>query len=179
MSDKNHVPKDSSKKAPKRRPGRDPVTENAPPTHTPPEESRVTPVEVVDVESGIKARAESHETSASFAEETIPTNDAMEADRAQIEINFTGSELLRAKFPKPFDVAEKIATDWVNDGRFEGLPLGHPLAEYFAAKGLRKAKEVEKKVMESPVTEKIAMNVLTYGMKAQEMIHQLKAKVKK
>ena len=50
----------------------------------------------------------------------------------KIELNFKGSEILRAKFPKPFQVAEQIATEWVNGGRFEGLPLGHPLAQYFA-----------------------------------------------
>jgi hypothetical protein len=67
----------------------------------------------------------------------------------------------------------------VHDGRFEDLPLGHPLAQYFAAKGLRKAKEMEKKVLESPVTEKIAMQALTAGMKAQEIISQVRSKMKK
>jgi hypothetical protein len=97
----------------------------------------------------------------------------------KIEINFKGSEILRAKFPKPFEVAEQIATEWVHDGRFEGLPLGHPLAQYFAAKGLRKAKEIEKKVMESPMTEKLAMQALTAGMKAQEIINQVRTKVRR
>lgn len=100
-------------------------------------------------------------------------------DSSRVELNFKGSEILRAQFPKPFEVAEQIATDWVHDGRFEGLPLGHPLAQYFAAKGLRKAKELEKKVMESPVTEKIAMRALTAGMKAHEIINQVRAKAKK
>lgn len=98
---------------------------------------------------------------------------------SKIELNFKGSEILRAKFPKPFEVAEQIATDWVQGGRFEGLPLGHPLAQYFAAKSLRKAKELEKKVMESPLTEKLAMQALTAGMKAQEIISQVRAKTKK
>ena len=87
--------------------------------------------------------------------------------------------MIRAKFPKPFEVAETIATDWVQGGRFEDLPLGHPLAQYFAAKGLRKAKEMETKVLESPMTEKLAMQALTAGMKAQEIISQVRNKMKK
>ncbi len=173
----------------KRRPGRDP------------EEMQPAPgdahgdVTVVDVEK-------SHESAESVATSKRDTSDIISEEQLaasenskgssensqefsesfdqqdKIEINFKGSEILRAKFPKPFEVAEQIATDWVHDGRFEGLPLGHPLAQYFAAKGLRKAKELEKKVVESPVTEKIAMQALTAGMKAQEIINQVRSKVR-
>lgn len=110
-----------------------------------------------------------------YKEESI--SDVSEEPR--IQISFTGSDVLKEKFPQAFEVAEKIATDWVHDGRFEGLPLGHPLAQYFAGKGLRKAKEIEKKVLESPVTEKVAMNVFTAGLKAQGIIQDLKAKFQK
>jgi hypothetical protein len=146
----------------KRRPGRDPEMQPAP-------GDVQGGVRVVDVEK-------SHESAESV--ESVATS-AEEEAAPKIEINFQGSEILRAKFPTPFQVAEQIATDWVYGGRFEGLPLGHPLAQYFAAKGLRKAKEVEKKVLESPVTEKIAMQALTAGMKAQEIINQVRSKVKK
>jgi hypothetical protein len=167
----------------KRRPGRDPEMQPAPgDTHG--------DVSVVDVETSYEA-AESVATSKKASEET--TGDAkMEKENMseneesapseagpKVELNFKGSEILRAKFPKPFEVAEQIATDWVHDGRFEGLPLGHPLAQFFASKGLRKAKEIEKKVLESPVTEKLAMQALTAGMKAQEIINQVRSKVKK
>lgn len=97
----------------------------------------------------------------------------------KFEIKFSGSEILRAKFPKPFAVAESIATDWLKDGNFDELPVEHPLAKYFATKGLRKAKEIEKKVLESPVTEKVAMQALQAGMKAQDIVNQVRNKIKK
>lgn len=164
----------------KRRPGRDPEMQPAPgDVHG--------DVTVVDVErshesaESIATEMASEETSTgrseAFAKEE-QFQETLEPQEDKIEINFKGSEILRAKFPKPFEVVEQIATDWVQDGRFEGLPLGHPLAQYFAAKGLRKAKEIEKKVMESPVTEKVAMQALTAGMKAQDIINQVRLKVR-
>lgn len=158
----------------KRRPGRDPEETQEIVSSTDSSED----VAVVDVES----------SEVSFSSEAAPQTESepaqqefqetLESNSDKIELNFKGSEILRAKFPKPFEVAEQIATDWVHDGRFEGLPLGHPLAQYFAAKGLRRAKELEKKVMESPVTEKLAMQALTVGMKAQDIINQVRVKVK-
>jgi hypothetical protein len=71
----------------------------------------------------------------------------------KFELNFPGSFLIKAKIPKAFDLAEKIAGDWVQDGNFESLPVGHPLAQILASKALTKAKSVEKKVLNStPVT---------------------------
>ncbi|MEZ0390701.1 MAG: hypothetical protein ACAH59_00700 [Pseudobdellovibrionaceae bacterium] len=166
----------------KRRPGRDPEMSPAPgDVHG--------DVAIVDVEESFDS-AESVATSAKHDETPTAHATAEESSRGEdvfeetlnsqkVELNFKGSEILRAKFPKPFEVAEQIATDWIQDGRFEGLPLGHPLAQYFAAKGLRRAKELEKKVMESPVTEKLAMQALTAGMKAQEIVNQVRSKVKK
>jgi hypothetical protein len=160
----------------KRRPGRDPEMQPAPgDVHG--------DVSVVDVETSYEA-AESiatskHQSDDSVDEKSSASTEPKSDEGPKVELHFKGSEILRAKFPKPFEVAEQIATDWVHDGRFEGLPLGHPLAQFFAAKGLRKAKEIEKKVMESPVTEKLAMQALTAGMKAQEIINQVRTKVKK
>lgn len=94
----------------------------------------------------------------------------------KIEINFKGSELLRSKFPKPFEVAEAVATEWVNGGDFENLPVGHPLAQWAAQKGLTKAKEMEKKILESPALEKVAYQALTLGMKAQSFVGKMKSK---
>lgn len=69
------------------------------------------------------------------------------------ELNFPGSFILKAKVPKVFGLAEKIAGDWVNDGKFESLPVGHPLVQIVASKALIKAKSVEKRVLSSaPVT---------------------------
>lgn len=114
------------------------------------------------------------------SEDHIDEHESLEASKDhshKIEINFPGSEILRAKLPSTFDVADQIATDWVNDGRFEELPLKSPLAQYFVAKGLRQAKDVEKKIMNSPTTEKVAMNVFTAALKVQGAIQQIKSKV--
>lgn len=136
-------------------------------------------VKVVDVETGetMSENTNTQQQDIGASAEASQTPEGRPSD--SVEIKFPGSEILRAKFSKPFEVAESIATEWMNDGKFEGLPLGHPLAQYFAAKGLQKAKQVEKKVLESPVTEKVAMQALQAGMKAQEIISQVRSKVKK
>ena len=37
---------------------------------------------------------------------------ANEKEQKKVHIEFPYSELIRAKIPKAFDVAEKVATDW-------------------------------------------------------------------
>lgn len=86
---------------------------------------------------------ETHEEKIFTSEET--------PERKKIHIEFPYSELVRAKVPKAFEVAENVAEEWVNDGSFENLPVGHPLAQITMAAGLRKAKEVEKKLEEKGV----------------------------
>ncbi|MNT85893.1 hypothetical protein D3C72_2261140 [compost metagenome] len=49
------------------------------------------------------------------------------------------------------EVADQVADEWVQDGRFENIQLGNPLADHFAGKALRKAKDVEKKLEEKGV----------------------------
>ncbi len=70
---------------------------------------------------------------------------------AKVKIEFPYSEMVRSKIPKAFDVAEKVATDWKNEGDFTDLGLPHPLAEVVATQALKKAKEVEKKLEEKGV----------------------------
>lgn len=80
------------------------------------------------------------------------TEDAgAKTDDGKVHLHFYGSDILKAKAPKAFELAETIADEWVKDGRFEGLPVGHPLAQLAAAYGLRKAKNVEKKLEEKGV----------------------------
>lgn len=141
---------------PKRRPGREEV------------EASEADVQVVDVQEGPV-------TGTQFEEPSSEGGDA----GPKVEIKFSGSETIRAKFPQPFDIAEAVATDWVHGGNFEKLPIDHPLAQYVAKAGLQKAKEIEKKVLESPVTEKVAMQVLTAGMKAQGLFEKVRSKIKK
>ena len=102
-----------------------------------------------------------------------------ENEKPKVAIHFPGSELVRAKFPKSFDVAEAVATDWVHGGEFKELPIDQPLVQYVTQKGLQQAKEIEKKVLESPVTEKVAMQVFTVGLKAQGLISQFRSRFKK
>jgi hypothetical protein len=140
-------------------------------------------VKVVDVESGIQSHSThikqdaATSVEASPEEEVVVTSDSISAETQgpKVEIHFTGSELIRAKFPRPFDIVEKVATDWVNNGDFSKIPLGHPLAEYAAQEGLKQAKKLEKQILESPTTEKIATEVLMVGMKAQGKVQGLKS----
>ncbi|KYG62869.1 hypothetical protein AZI87_16505 [Bdellovibrio bacteriovorus] len=69
----------------------------------------------------------------------------------KVHLEFYGSELIRMKAPKVMELADTVADEWVHDGQFEGLPVGHPLAQMAAAKALRTAKDVEKKLEEKGV----------------------------
>lgn len=69
----------------------------------------------------------------------------------KLHLKFYGSNLIREKAPKVMELADTIADEWVHDGRFEGLPVGNPLAQMAAAKALRTAKDVEKKLDEKGV----------------------------
>lgn len=162
----------------KRRPGRE--------SHQEVEgEDSVVGVKVIDVEKIEKNKGEMMETQKAEKETTQAAETATETSlggqkqTSKIEISFPGSELLRSRFPKPFDVAEAVATDWMNDGKFDQIPLEQPLAKSLAQQGLVKAKEIEKKVMASPTTEKIAMQAFTYAMKAQTLFNEIKTKVNK
>lgn len=73
------------------------------------------------------------------------------SERKKVQIEFPYSQMIRGKVPKVFEVAETVAEEWVNDGNFENVPVGHPLAQITVAAGLRKAKEVEKKLEEKGV----------------------------
>lgn len=82
---------------------------------------------------------------------TYEQRQAEESERKKVQIEFPYSSLIREKVPKVFQVAETVAEEWVNDGDFEKVPVGHPLAQITVAAGLRKAKEVEKKLEEKGV----------------------------
>lgn len=71
--------------------------------------------------------------------------------KEKVTIEFPYSDILRSKAPKAFDVAEKVATDWKNEGDFTDLGIGHPVAEIVASQALQKAKDVEKKLDEKGV----------------------------
>ncbi len=159
----------------KRRPGRN-------------SEELKTKIKVVEVEpvtqenSGTK-KADSSNVAVDAETECAQTKDSAETATTKenkVEINFPGSEVLRAKFPQSFKTAENLVSDWVNDGKFEEIPtMGHPLAKAAVQQGLLNAKKIEKKVMASPVTEKVTLQAFSYAMKAQNLVNQMKSKVKK
>ena len=74
-----------------------------------------------------------------------------EADKPKVTIEFPYSDLIRSKVPKTFEIAEKVATDWKNEGDFTDLGITHPMAGIVASQALQKAKDVEKKLEEKGV----------------------------
>lgn len=77
--------------------------------------------------------------------------DAYQETHEKIHLDFYGSDIIREKAPKVMELADTVVDEWIQDGEFEGLPVGHPLAQLAAAKVLRKAKDVEKKLEEKGV----------------------------
>ncbi len=116
---------------------------------------RPSQVDADTVESAGQPMTEPADTTASMGakqsqtDDVDPTSFQSFSESDKFELNFPGSFILKAKVPKAFDIVEKIAGDWVNDGKFESLPVGHPLAQILASKALIKAKGVEKKVLGS------------------------------
>lgn len=73
------------------------------------------------------------------------------SEQEKARLNFKGSDVIREKAPKVMEFADTVVDEWMKDGEFEGLPVGHPLAQVAAAKALRTAKDVEKKLEEKGV----------------------------
>lgn len=87
----------------------------------------------------------------------------------KVKIEFPYSEIVRAAVPKAFDVAEKVATDWKNEGQFQDLGLPHPLVDVVAAEALKKAKQVEKKLEEKGVFNIAKMGIAIAKAQAEEL----------
>lgn len=116
--------------------------------------------EAEQVEIKVKSSAKSHQANTDETVNTEAQNDRGEELHAdangeqtqdKIHLEFYGSDLIRQKAPKVMELADTVAEEWMQDGQFEGLPLGSPLAQVAAAKALRKAKDVEKKLEEKGV----------------------------
>ena len=93
----------------------------------------------------------------------------------KVKIEFPYSELIREKVPKAFEVAEKVATDWKNEGDFTDLGIKHPVAGIVASQALTKAKEVEKKLEEKGVFTMAKMGIEI----AKSQVETLKSKINK
>lgn len=167
---------ESKKKKARRRPGREEVeeatVEAAEPSEEEVHEELVEMAEEIVDETEATVRKARETTEASdgaihASEETADETSGFDqgGDRKKIHIEFPYSELVRSKVPKAFEVAENVAEEWVNDGNFENIPVGHPLAQITVAAGLRKAKEVEKKLEERGVFAMAKMGIEYAKMK--------------
>ncbi|MEI7973466.1 MAG: hypothetical protein WCH11_03770 [Bdellovibrio sp.] len=154
-----------------RRPGRD---------------GEVPPLQSVEVEgpSPESSRDPSQESTFTSKEDSSPGAQASSTSDAQtegppkerIELSFYGSELLRAGFPKAFQIADEVATDWVQGGAFDSLPVDNLLVKSLAQQGLLKAKDLETKVLQSPVNEKVVTRAFEVGMEASKILDKLKSR---
>jgi hypothetical protein len=89
-----------------------------------------------------------HETSS--PSEPSP-EESHDPETEKVRLEFYGSELLRDRAPKAFQILDSVATDWKNDGDFKALPVGHPVLQIVAAEGLSRAKKIEKTLEEKGV----------------------------
>ncbi len=146
-------------------------------------EAASTAEEDQEVLEALDAAEEATDLAQSAAEEAISDTqdaDAGEPDEAvsekeAVKIEFPFSEVIRERVPKAFEVAEKVATDWKNEGDFADLGITHPVAGIVAAQALMKAKEVEKKLEEKGV---ISMAKMGFAI-AISQVEQLKSKIVK
>lgn len=115
---------------------------------------------------------DSREESPSYPDENADAfSDQM---KEKVKINFPFSEIVRAKIPKVFDVAETAATQWKHNEKFENLGVPHPVGEIALAKALEKAKEVEKKLEEKGVISAAKMGIAVAEYQVKDILKKLK-----
>jgi hypothetical protein len=127
--------------------------------------------------SAANSAAENKTESATTAEGTESAQaqaQTSEEEKEPVKIEFPYSELIRAKVPKAFEVVEKAATDWKNQGDFTDLGIGHPLAGIVASQALQKAKDVEKRLEEKGVISMAKMGLEI----AKSQVETIKSKIK-
>lgn len=84
--------------------------------------------------------------------EGLNEEEKKESPFKRIRVNIKGHEVLNIETPeKVVQLVDAVVEDWKTDGSFNGIPLDHPLAKFVATTGLRKAKDVEKKLEEKGV----------------------------
>lgn len=70
----------------------------------------------------------------------------------RLRLNIKGQEILNLETPdKVVELMDAVVEEWKTDGSFNSIPVANPVALVLAAKGLRKAKEIEKKLEEKGV----------------------------
>ncbi len=107
----------------------------------------------------VEAREVHEEAEATTALGAGHAHTETEANTEDVKFEFPYSELVRAYVPKAMDVAEKAATDWKKDGSFMNLGIDNPYANMALSLGLKKAKEIEKKLDEKGVLSAVRMGV--------------------
>lgn len=121
-----------------------------------------------------KLNAEQNEESNEESKEEL-NEELNEKLKEKVSIEFPYSNLLRSKAPKAFDLAEKVATDWKNEGDFTDLGISHPVAGIVASQALQKAKSVEKKLEEKGV-----FSIAKMGFEiAKSQVENIKNKIQK
>jgi len=99
------------------------------------------------------------------------------SDVERIQLRFPGDTIVKRGLPKAFNLTEEVVNGWAQGGKFESLPIQNPFVRYAAKTGLQKAKKVETKVLESPLTEKVITKVFEAGFKAQMTIEEIRQKL--
>lgn len=97
------------------------------------------------------------------------SSENMDETQSPYKIEIPGYEMMREKAPKVAEVADAIYDQWKKDGDFQGLPLPiPPLAQVAVGLGLRKAKDLEKKLDEKGVFTAAKMGVEFAKMKVEQ-----------
>ncbi|MFV8259576.1 hypothetical protein ACNQKP_17345 [Bdellovibrio bacteriovorus] len=104
-----------------------------------------------------------------YSEDTVDS-DIHHAEE-KVHLEFYGSEVIRQKAPKVMEIADTVADEWKKDGQFEGLPVGNPIAQMAAAKALRTAKDVDKKLEEKGVYAMAKMGIDLIKSKIEKRNH--------
>ncbi|MGE0633780.1 MAG: hypothetical protein AB7O96_15305 [Pseudobdellovibrionaceae bacterium] len=108
-------------------------------------------------------------TEAADATETeTPMQETLDVKEEPFSLDFPYSELVKVQFPKSFDVVEKAAKDWTQDGDFNSLPIEPAIAQFWVGEGLRRAKKVEKKLDQLGVLPLIKYQVTKIREKLQK-----------
>lgn len=122
---------------------------------------------------------QNHHGSSSESSYTREDSQQERSKKPDFELNFKGSEILRAQFPKAFKAVEVAAGDWINDGDFKEIPVDNPAAKELLALGLKKAKDTEQKIMQSKAVEQATIKAFEVAMKANETIQTIKSQILK
>jgi hypothetical protein len=93
------------------------------------------------------------------ADQAETSHDASHEGSEEVKVEFPYSEVVRAYAPKAMEMADKVATDWKKDGSFMNLGIENPYANMAVSMGLKKAKDVEKKLEEKGVLSMVRMGV--------------------